>query len=257
MDLRDGSLWKLDTFLVPPGSLGGTSVVIDGPEGHHAVDVTRVRPGDVVRLIDGEGTEALARIDRASRSEAAATILEARTRHRFEGTSLTLAQALLKGKAMSELTRRAAELGVAEIVPFVSDRAVGRVPAGSATERPERWRSVALAATKQSRGVFVTGVKGVTTLPEICKLPRRFDLSLVAWEEETTASLAEVLATAESPRTILLVVGPEGGLSGSEVQALTEGGAVAVGAGSRILKADWAGAAIAGMIASALGGLLP
>ena len=231
--------------------------MLDGPEGHHAVNVTRVRPGDVVRLIDGEGSEALARIDRAARSEAAATILETRTRHRSEGISLTLAQALLKGKTMSELVRRAAELGVAEIVPFASDRTVARPPAGSETERLDRWRSVALAATKQSRGVFVTDVMGVTTLPEICRLARRFNLSLIAWEEETGTRLADLLSTAGSPRTILLVVGPEGGLSETEVRALIEAGAVTVGAGPRILKADWAGAAIAGMIASGLGGLLP
>jgi 16S rRNA (uracil1498-N3)-methyltransferase len=219
--------------------------------------VSRVRPGGVVRLIDGEGSEALARVERAARAEAVATILERRTRHRSEGTALTLVQGLLKGKAMPELIRRAAELGVAEIVPVTSVRTVGRIPPGTEDERLERWRSVALAATKQSRGVFVTAIEAVQALPDILRLLPGFDLSLVAWEEEVGTGLADALSTVKSPRTMLVVVGPEGGLSGAEVRDLTEAGALAVGVGSRVLKADWAGAAIAAMIGSAIGGLLP
>jgi 16S rRNA (uracil1498-N3)-methyltransferase len=63
----DTSLWRLDTFLVPPGSLSGGRVVVGGEEGRHAVRVVRVRPGDRVRLADGEGTEAIGEVVDVSR----------------------------------------------------------------------------------------------------------------------------------------------------------------------------------------------
>jgi 16S rRNA (uracil1498-N3)-methyltransferase len=254
--LNDPSVWRLDTFRVAPGCLSDRAVVVDGPEGHHAVDVVRVRGGELVRLIDGEGTEAVARVESVERSVAQARVLESRTRERADGVQLTVAQALLKGRSFDEVVRRCAELGVAGIVPTVTERTIGRVPGKAEVSRRERWKSVALAATKQSRGVFVPRIGDVLSLGDVTSRIGEHALSLVAWEEESGEGLRQALA-GERPSSILLVVGPEGGLSEGEVAALSSGGAVAVSAGERVLRADWAAAAIAGMIAYEVGGLLP
>jgi len=249
--------WTLDTYLVPPGSLGDRAVVVEGPEGHHAVDVARVRPGDVVRLIDGEGTEALARVEHSERSRAALEVLETRTRSREEGVELVVVQALLKRKGFEETVRRCAELGVAEIVPVVTDRSVARGPGGSGTARLERWGAVALAAVKQSRGVFVPKIHPFRSLDEIGALPDAGDLALVAWEEERGTGLAEALRSRQDSGRVILIVGPEGGLAPKEVDSLVSAGFVPVTAGRRVLKADWAAAAIAAMVSFEVGGLLP
>jgi len=246
----------MDTFRVRPGSIEGPSAVIDGPEGHHAVDVVRVREGDIVRLIDGEGAEAVARVDRAERSEASVSILEARAHDRSAWVHLTIAQALLKGRAFDEVVRRCSELGVAEIVPVRTARTIGKLKPDAEADRLSRWEAVALAAVKQSRGVFLPRIGEVSSLDRVAELAGGHDLALVAWEEEAEAGLKGALGSAR-PGRILLVVGPEGGLAAEEVGFLSEAGVLPVSVGRRVLRADWAAAAVAAMISHETGGLLP
>lgn len=255
--LDQPSAWRLDTFFVPPGALGSRAVVLDGAEAHHAVHVVRAVPGDVVRLIDGEGVEAIGRIDRVDASRAWLSVREARSHRREDGVELVLVQALLKGRGFSEVVRRATELGVAALVPVTTERTLGRVREGSEDERAARWRAVARSALKQSRGVYLPRIDSARALSEIGTVLAQADLALVAWEEERGVSLVDRLSKAGRPRRIALVVGPEGGLSPAEVAALRSAGAASVSVGHRVLRADWAGPAAAAMIASAVGGLLP
>ncbi|MBN2564368.1 MAG: 16S rRNA (uracil(1498)-N(3))-methyltransferase [Candidatus Eisenbacteria bacterium] len=254
--LEGPGIWRLDTFRVPPGSLDGASVVVDGAEGHHAVDVVRVRGGDVIRLIDGQGAEALARVENAARGGATASLLEVRSYEPSDGIRLTVCQALLKGRSFDEVVRRCAEIGVAAIVPLVTERAIARLPEGSLECRKSRWEAVALAAVKQARGVFVPRVGDPVSVNDVVDMIGESELSLVAWEEEGEAGLFQVLERSKAKR-ILLIVGPEGGLTRSEVDLLAGAGALAVSAGRRILRADWAAAAIAAMLSHQLGGLRP
>jgi 16S rRNA (uracil1498-N3)-methyltransferase len=255
--LESPSSWRLDTFFVPPGALGSRAVALDGAEAHHAVHVVRAVPGNIVRLIDGEGVEAIGRIDRVDASKAWLSVVEVRAHDRGEGVELVLVQGLLKGRAFSEVVRRATELGVAGVVPVVTERTVGRVREGTEAERVARWRAVALAALKQCRGVYLPEVEPPRALAEIAPLLAGADLALVAWEEERSATLKERLSGLTRPGRVILVVGPEGGLSPGEVGFLRGAGAVSVSVGRRVLRADWAGPAVAAMIGSELGGLLP
>ena len=254
--LDDSGTWRMDTFRVKAGSLAGRSAVVDGPEGHHAVDVVRVRPGDLVRLIDGEGVEAIARVDAAAHSEAALSIIELRSHERQGSVELSVVQALLKGRAFDEVVRRCSELGVAEIVPALTARTIGKLSSDTEKSRLARWEAVALSAVKQSRGVFVPRIRGVSDVAGICGLVAEHDRALVAWEEEAETGLRDALSD-PAPRRVLLVVGPEGGLAADEVEGLVAAGATPVSAGRRVLRADWAAAAVVAMISYELGGLLP
>lgn len=255
--LDSPSVWRLDTFSVPPGALGSRAVVLEGTEAHHAVHVVRAASGDVVRLIDGEGVEAVARIERIDASKAWLSTLEVREHPRTGVVELTLVQALLKGRGFSEVVRKATEIGVSAIVPVVTERTLGRVRERTKDDRIARWRAVALSALKQSRGVYLPRVERVRQLPEVETLVTGADLALVAWEEERATSLRDRLSQAGRPGRIVLVVGPEGGLSAAEVDLLAAAGAASVSVGQRVLRADWAGPAAAAMIACQVGGLLP
>jgi 16S rRNA (uracil1498-N3)-methyltransferase len=254
-DLDDPRVWSLDTFLVPPGALADRAVTIAGDEGHHAVDVARIRRGDAVRLIDGEGLEAIGRVSGTGPASAEVEVHEVRTHPRGDGVELTVAQALLKGRAFSEVVRRCSELGVGGIIPVVTERTVAKPPPGGESARLDRMRAVARAAVKQSRGVFVPTISPVSTLGGLAEHLSRADLALVAWEEERAGTLGDLLEGSK-PRSIALVVGPEGGLTGDEVAVLAGFGAHPVSVGRRILKADWAAAAVCAMISERLGGLL-
>ncbi len=265
-ELHDADTWRLDTFIVPPGSLAGGTCVVSGREGHHGADVMRVREGDIVRLIDGAGEEALARVDSVESATLACSVTESRSYARADTVALTVAQALLKGRSLDDVVRRLAELGVAGIRPLVTERTIGRIPPDALETRLERWGSIAAAAVKQSRGVFLPEIAEPVDVTGLAALVREFDLVLAAWEDEGGATLADVLSEAAAPdagravgpvRSILLIIGPEGGLSESEVALLRDAGALSVSVGRRVLKADWAAAAIAAMISYELGGLLP
>lgn len=248
--------WRLNTFRVPPGRLDDRQVKIEGAEGHHAVSVMRVSAGERVRLIDGEGAEAVGSVVSIASSSATVDVEEVRTHRRADGVELTVAQGLLKGRAFDEVVRRCSEVGVSEILPLATTRSVGRIAPDAWPTRRDRWEAVALAATKQSRGVFVPRIGPVTTPEHLGDLVPGFGAAIVAWEEESGGGLTEVIAGRSSDR-LLLVVGPEGGLEPAEVSALVGRGALSVGLGRRILKADWAAAATAAVIGSEVGGLLP
>jgi 16S rRNA (uracil1498-N3)-methyltransferase len=275
--LNDADVWRIDTFIVPPGSLAGGTCVVSGREGHHGADVMRVRAGDPVRLIDGEGEEALARVDSVTGGFVRCSISERRSHERDSGVSLTVAQALLKGRGFDEVVRRLSELGVASIRPLVTERAIGRVPEDGLESRLERWRSVAGAAVKQSRGVFLPEIDAPVEIAGLARRVGEFELALTAWEDEEAVGLIEALRgwrsldgerparaagegthtrSGAGPRSVLLVVGPEGGLSVAEVELLRQAGATSVTVGRRVLKADWAAAAISAMISYEVGGLL-
>ncbi len=272
MKLDNSSIWRLTTFLFPPGSIGGNEIIIDGPEGHHAADVLRVHAGDTVRVIDGEGMEALATVAESGGGVVRANVIETRQHLRSDGNELTVAQALLKGRTFDEVVRRCSELGVGRIVPLSTERSIGRIPSDALESRLERWRGIAAAAVKQSRGVFLPLIEPPHEVGALEAMVREADLALIAWEEESAVGLGDALearAREKAPReavgpprqrhhgSIILIVGPEGGLSGDEVEILKGFGAGPVSAGRRILKADWAAAAIAAMISSETGGLLP
>ncbi len=266
IELNDAEIWRLDTFIVPPGVLAGGTCTVSGREGHHGADVVRVRAGDTVRLIDGAGGEALARVDAVGSGSFTCAVVESRTHDRGAGVSLTIAQALLKGRSFDEVVRRTSELGAAVVQPLVTERAIGHIPHGALESRLERWRGIAAAAVKQSRGVFLPDVVEPLDVAGLAARVGEFELVLVAWEDESGAELIDALRGVREPHgeretstplTILLVVGPEGGLSASEVSLLKDAGAVSVSAGRRVLKADWAASAIAAMISCELGGLLP
>lgn len=253
----DTALWRLDTFLVPPGSLSGGRVVVDGDEGRHAARVVRVRPGDRVRLTDGEGSEAVGDVVEVTQGRGPSVVVgvvESRSRSRGEGATLVVAQAVLKGGDFGEVVRRCAELGVAAVVPVTTARVQARAPAAS---RVEHWRGVARAALKQSRGVFATAVEEPRPLGAfVDALPPGAGV-LVAWEEERTAGLREALRALAGTGPLVAVVGPEGGLDPAEVRELERVGARTVSLGHRVLRADWAAAALAAAVSLETGGLLP
>ncbi len=264
MELNSNSIWRLTTFHVPAGSIGGSEIVIDGTEGRHAAVVLRVHTDEQIRVIDGEGVEALAVVAKSSGGVVRASIRETRQYSRSDGNELTVAQALLKGRAFDEVVRRCSELGVGRIIPLSTERSIGRVSSDALESRLERWRGIAQAAVKQSRGIFLPLIEPPHEIAQLEPTIQEAGLALVAWEEESAAGLGDALKTrARSPHKadergpIVLVVGPEGGLSGNEIEMLKGFGADPLSVGRRVLKADWAAAAIAAMISSEIGGLLP
>jgi 16S rRNA (uracil1498-N3)-methyltransferase len=239
-------LFLLPTATAASAQPGGT-VVLDGPEGRHAVTVSRIAVGERIDLTDGAGVVLHADVQAIEGRQA----LRARVIDRQDvpppAPRLVVVQALPKGDRADTAVETLTEVGVDVIVPWQSQRAVARWSGERAVRGRARWEAVARAAGKQSRRA---------RLPEVAPLARTADVAAlvagasaaVVLHEEATAPLGAVQWPAEGD--IVLVVGPEGGVSPAEVVELTAAGARPARMGPTVLRTSTAGTVAAAVVLS-------
>jgi 16S rRNA (uracil1498-N3)-methyltransferase len=232
-------------FLVDPLPAVGT-FVLDGPEGRHAATVRRLRPGEPMVLTDGRGGRAGATVRDAGRSELTLQVDPA-TRVPAPDLRITLVQALPKGERSELAVDLATEAGVDALVPWQAERCVARWGGDKAARGAEKWRTVAREAAKQSRRPWLPRVSELATTADVVDLIGRADGTLIL-HEASAAPITE--ATLPTHGDLVLVVGPEGGISPAEVAALTGAGGQLVRLGPEVLRTSTAGAVALG----ALGG---
>jgi len=226
----------------------GGLVVVDGDEGFHAATVRRLRVGERVLLGDGDGELADCEVAETGKRELTATVLARRTANRPR-PAVTVVQAIPKAERSELAIELATEAGADAFVAWQAARCVARWDGPKADKGLRRWRAVARSAARQSRRAFIPGVDGVITTRELLDgVPRALVLAL---HESATAPFTGLdLAAAAS---ITVVVGPEGGITDDEIDALTTAGAHAVRLGPTVLRTSTAAAVALG----ALGVLTP
>lgn len=237
-------------FLLPAGTLAGAGVgdpmSLDGSEGRHAADVTRVRVGESLQLADGSGAVATCTVTDVSRSALAATV-EA-LRHEPEPTPrFTLVQALAKGERDLLAVEIGTELGLDEVVPWQAERSIVRWRGERAAKGLRKWEQTLLSATKQARRARVPQLGDLADRPTVCERIGAADLALVLHEEAT-----EPLAGVPLPDhgEVLLVVGPEGGITPQETAAFAAAGARVVRLGATVLRTSTAGSAAVAVLSA-------
>ena len=217
----------------------GGDVLVAGPEGRHAVDVLRLTPGERIRIGNGRGSVVDGEVLGAGPEGLRVAV---RSRHEvpLQEPAFVLVQALPKGDRGPLAVDLATELGVDRIVPWAASRCVTRWRDGRVEKGIAKWRSAARAASKQSRRPHVPDVTELMTTREVCGLLGEADLAIVLHEQARRA-----LSDLDIPRTgtIVVVVGPEGGLTDGEVLAFRAAGAQAVRLGAEVLRTSTAGAA--------------
>ena len=216
------------------------TATITGDDAHHISRVLRMKAGDVLSLCDGAGNEYDALVAAVSPEVVVCTVSNPHASEAESPVQVTLFQCLPKAGKMELIVQKCTELGVFSIVPVQSARCVV-VPGKDYDKKRERYNRVALEAAKQSRRAMIPRVLPLTTLKKIDV--KSFDLFLVAYEDENTVSLKQALRAA-SPKTIALLIGPEGGLEESEIAQLVQAGAKSVSLGRRILRTETAGMAM-------------
>jgi 16S rRNA (uracil1498-N3)-methyltransferase len=214
-------------------------IVVDGDEGRHAVDVLRLSPGERIRVGNGQGTVAEGTVLSAGAGGLRVAVVS-----RFEipapDPEFVLVQALPKGDRGPLAVDLATELGVDRIVPWAASRCITRWRDDRVAKGVAKWRSAARAASKQSRRPHVPEVTDLMTTREVCGLLADADLGLVL-HEQARRPLTEVKIPGTG--TVVVVVGPEGGLTDGEVVAFRAAGAEAVRLGPEVLRTSTAGAA--------------
>jgi len=217
----------------------GEEFLVDGTEGRHAVDVLRLEPGETVRVGDGRGAVAEGTVVSAG-AEGLRVAVGARFDVPAPDPEFVLVQALPKGDHGPLAVDLATELGVDRIVPWTASRCVTRWRDDRVGKGLAKWRATARAASKQSRRPRVPEVADLMTTREVCGLVADADLAVVL-HEQARRPLAEL--PVPDGGTVVVVVGPEGGLTDGEVVAFRAAGAQAVRLGPEVLRTSTAGAA--------------
>ena len=210
---------------------------VEGADARHLSKSLRAGMGDKLTICDARGSRYIARIETISPETVFLKLLSSRY-VQPERPQVVLFQAMTKGPAMDEAVARAAEAGASRLVPFVSKRSPIEAVKKSGN-RLERWRTIARESSKVARRPYPL---------EVREPSRSFDESLmktvgdcvVLWEEEESRPFKNALPD-QPPRSIGLVVGPEGGLEAGEVAALRSMGGRAASLGEINLRAESAG----------------
>lgn len=234
----------LPVFLVPALPPGG-DFVLDGPEGRHAATVRRLRVGEELVLSDGSG-----QLVRCSVTAVERDALAVRVEERWEDPQPTprvvLAQALVKGDRGELAVELATEAGVDGVVPWRAARCVAKWEDGPRGAKAlGRWRSTAREAAKQARRSRVPSVDEPVSTKQLAQRVSSSALTLVL-HESAVEKLADVVLPTDGD--VLLVVGPEGGITPEELDTLRASGARVVRLGPTVLRASTAAAVALGAI---------
>ena len=217
----------------------GTEVRLGGEEGRHAATVRRVRTGERVVLSDGRGRGVRGTVIGVDRDAIVVEVLDPLTSPppvpRF-----VAAQALAKGDRAELAVEMLTEIGVAEIVPWQAARSIVRWSADRGVKGPARWRRTAREAAKQSRRLRVPTVSDVVSTRELAARVEAADCALVL-HEAATVPLRSIRVPEQG--TVLVIIGPEGGIAEEELAILVAAGGRAVLLGDGVLRTSTAGLA--------------
>lgn len=256
-------------FLVD-GLPAGDMVSLDGEEGRHAARVRRIRVGESVVIGDGRGTLAECVVDAVGADSLRARVVS-RREVPLPDPRLVVVQALPKGERAELAVELLTELGVDEIVPWAAAHSVVRWSTERAAKALTRWRRTAAEAAKQSRRAWVPVVGELADTAEVAELigrvgsaatagtiesagtAGRAPAAFVLHEDATDPLTAVELPGASERREIVLVVGPEGGITAEELGIFAAAGATPVRLGEPVLRTSTAGAAALAALSVRLG----
>jgi 16S rRNA (uracil1498-N3)-methyltransferase len=231
-------------FLVDPAEVQDGALVLRGEEAHHLARVRRHRQGEVVEVVDGAGNWYQVRIESVDRDEVQAQILDHQQDRGESPVRLSLAAALVKGQRFDFLVEKATELGVAEMVPLLTERGV--VKAGS-EHKAARWEHLARAALKQCGRSRLPQIAAPAALAEVVRAGveggQQVLLAVPAGGEELRRCL-----DGQRAGRVVLAVGPEGGFSPGEVEVARRQGARVFSWGNRVLRSETAGMVLAALV---------
>jgi 16S rRNA (uracil1498-N3)-methyltransferase len=224
----------------------GELAVVDGDEGFHAANVRRIRSGEELDLGDGDGTVAHCVVEDVGKGRLTALVLDRRTLP-VALPAVTVVQALPKSDRSELAIELATEAGADAFVGWQASRCVARWESSAKVDKGlRRWDAVARSAARQSRRPYIPSINGVVSTAELVHRVRDGGAAALVLHESAIAKLTELpMAQADS---LLLIIGPEGGIADDEITALSDAGATAVRLGPTVLRTSTAAAVALGAL---------
>ena len=223
-------------------------IEIAGEEAHHAIKVLRITVGEEILITDGAGNWVRASVENIEKKTFSAKVLE-RGFQPEKSPRLVVVQGLPKSDRVKDAIEILVESGVDLIIPWQADRSISKWRQDSL----DKWQSAAVAATKQSRRFRKPEIIDGLSLSQLLEIESENSVVLVMHESATT-KLSEVVTSKFSGMSeILIVIGPEGGISDSELAVLEGAGAHVVGLGPEVFRSAHAGGAALSAVSALIG----
>ncbi|MEV6010010.1 16S rRNA (uracil(1498)-N(3))-methyltransferase [Streptomyces sp. NPDC051976] len=234
-------------FLVAPEALDGdpARITVTGPEGRHAVSVRRLEPGEDIVLTDGTGRGAYGVVAAVSGKDVLDVDVREVRAEPEPGVRITVVQALPKGDRGELAVETMTEVGVDAVVPWAAARCVTQWRGDRGAKSLAKWRATAREAAKQARRLRFPSVAELMTTRQVAALLAEADFAGVLHEEGSSALAAAPLPASGS---VVLVVGPEGGVAPEELAAFAAAGAPPYRLGPTVLRTSTAGVAAGALL---------
>jgi 16S rRNA (uracil1498-N3)-methyltransferase len=235
----------LTLFFVPDlPSQVGASYSFNSEDANHAIKVLRIEVGEIFRVSDGNGGWANVQVNEVTKRSLETTVLEVGRQEPLE-IQFTVVQALPKSDRAKEAVELLTEAGADVIVPWLANRSISR------TEVISKFATTAREASKQSRRLFIPQLHETVKEKGVIELIKSADLALV-FHESAQVKLSEIITPQTKAKNVVVVIGPEGGITDEEIAAFAAAGAHVAGLGRPILRSAHAGLAALSAVNSLL-----
>ena len=194
-------------------------IKLDKSQSHHVKDVLRLKTGSCLTCFDETGRTCETRIQDIQDDVIYLRILEIKPVSEKKRSGISLAQSIVKSNSMDLIVQKCAELGVVEIIPFISDHSVIKLDEKRKENKINRWKKIAVEAVKQSGSPHIPDITEIAGFDRLIELSADYDMICVAHPYSDQFDLTKKIAEAKK---ILLVIGPEGGFSDSETGRFCE-----------------------------------
>lgn len=236
-------------FFTDPENINNGEIKIF-EDASHITKVLRMSTGDEIIVFDGSGWDYLARLESVNPKECIASVISKEKSVSEPDVKVSVFQGIPKSGKMETIIQKVVELGAYEVIPVEMERCVVRLDKKGRIEKTKRWNKVSLEAAKQCGRSVIPKVLEPVDFKEALKMTKNLDLTIMPYEvlgHEGKRGLKELLKTFQN-ETIGVIIGPEGGFSGSEAMMAEENGILQVGLGKRILRTETVASAIVPII---------
>ena len=225
---------------IHPAGWDQPRIELNQDDAHHLLHVLRRAPGDAVELFNGQGGLAEATIEAADRGNVTVAIHRRRQLQR-PAPLITLVQALPREQKLDFILQKATELGVARVLPILTENAVVKIKADRADDKKTRWEKIILNAARQCGSAWLPELEPARNLTTLLAGGLSSDLFIVCALTPEAKPLKDLLrGRSAAPASVAVLVGPEGDFSPSELQAILAAGALPAGLGSTVLRSETA-----------------
>ncbi|MUV39589.1 16S rRNA (uracil(1498)-N(3))-methyltransferase [Lentibacillus sp. JNUCC-1] len=235
----------MQRYFVPESSWRNDKILIKQDDAHHIARVMRMDTGDTIVCVDPGGHAALCKIETVAQQQVVCALVEWMEQTPELPVDITIVQGLAKGDKMEYVLQKGTEMGASGFIPFQAARSVVKWDQQKAHKKLNRYEKIVKESAEQSHRTRIPVIHNPMELQDIINVSGDYDVTMLAYEEEAKiksrhAALSGIIQELEPGKKLLVVIGPEGGLTLEEANEMQKNGFLAVRTGPRILRTETA-----------------